>query len=221
MLDDRRNVTCGTMSNLFVVSDNVLKTPLLTEAGVTGVMRNKIIQQALSAGIEARELMISTDDVANASEVFLSNALIGIWPIREIEGTGLHTGTGYTEDHAGTARHRSPGMHRLTRWFIVVGAVVLLGFAAAIVLLRQNLSASMSIGDESVVIDIGSGTSLRGVAALLASKGFSVIQEVSRSTVVLPDGQRGSRPANTRFVRVLRHSSSWSYWLAARSNCTG
>ena len=49
-------------------------------------MRGKIIGQARAAGIETRELMISTDDVANASEVFLSNALIGIWPIREIEG---------------------------------------------------------------------------------------------------------------------------------------
>jgi branched-subunit amino acid aminotransferase/4-amino-4-deoxychorismate lyase len=36
--------------------------------------------------------MISTDDVANASEVFLSNALIGIWPIREIEGTDYARG---------------------------------------------------------------------------------------------------------------------------------
>ncbi len=92
MLDDRRCVTCGTMTNLFMVSDNVLKTPLLAEAGVTGIMRSKIIQQALSAGIEFRELIISTDDVANASEVFLSNALIGIWPIREIEGTVYERG---------------------------------------------------------------------------------------------------------------------------------
>ncbi|MEE9510548.1 MAG: aminodeoxychorismate lyase [Gammaproteobacteria bacterium] len=92
MLDDRRSVTCGTMTNLFMVSDNVLKTPLLTEAGVTGIMRNKIIQQALSSGIETRELIISTDDVANASEVFLSNALIGIWPIREIDGTDYARG---------------------------------------------------------------------------------------------------------------------------------
>lgn len=62
-------------------------------------------------------------------------------------------------------------MQGLTRWVIVLGAVVLLGFAAAIVLLRQNLTTSMSISDESVVIDIGSGTSLRGVAALLAEQG--------------------------------------------------
>lgn len=86
MLDDRRCVTCGTMTNLFMVADNVLQTPVLTEAGVAGIMRGKIIEQARAAGIETRELMISTDDVANASEVFLSNALIGIWPIREIEG---------------------------------------------------------------------------------------------------------------------------------------
>lgn len=62
-------------------------------------------------------------------------------------------------------------MRRLRRWFIVVGAVVLLGFAAAIVLLRQNLTTSMSIGGDPVVVDIGAGTSLRGVAALLAQQG--------------------------------------------------
>ncbi len=62
-------------------------------------------------------------------------------------------------------------MRRLRRWFIILGAVALLGFAAAIVLLRQNLTASMSIGGEPVVVDIGAGTSLRGVAALLAQQG--------------------------------------------------
>ena len=49
-------------------------------------MRSKIIDEARSAGIDTRELAISTDDVANAAEVFLSNALIGIWPVREIDG---------------------------------------------------------------------------------------------------------------------------------------
>lgn len=86
MLDGRCCVTCGTMTNLFLVSDNALLTPVLAEAGVAGIMRSKIIDEARSAGIDTRELAISTDDVANAAEVFLSNALIGIWPVREIDG---------------------------------------------------------------------------------------------------------------------------------------
>lgn len=92
MLDSRRCVTSGTMTNLFLVVDHALLTPLLTEAGVAGIMRSKILKEARSAGIETHELTISTDDVANASEVFVSNALIGIWPVREIDGKGYTRG---------------------------------------------------------------------------------------------------------------------------------
>lgn len=92
MLDSRGCVTCGTMTNLFLVADNALLTPVLTEAGVAGIMRSKILEEARSAGIETHELTISTDDVANAAEVFVSNALIGIWPVREIDGKGYTRG---------------------------------------------------------------------------------------------------------------------------------
>ena len=92
MLDSRRCVTGGTMTNLFLVADNALLTPVLTEAGVEGIMRGKILEEARSAGIETHELIISTDDVANATEVFVSNALIGIWPVREIDGKGYTRG---------------------------------------------------------------------------------------------------------------------------------
>lgn len=62
-------------------------------------------------------------------------------------------------------------MRGLTRWLIVLGGVVLLGLAASVALLRQNLTTSMSLGDDPVVIEIAGGTSLQSVAALLAHEG--------------------------------------------------
>lgn len=63
-------------------------------------------------------------------------------------------------------------MRRLRRWPIVLGGVVLLGFTASVVLLRQNLTTSMILGEDPAVIDVASGTSLQGVAALLAEQGI-------------------------------------------------
>ena len=62
-------------------------------------------------------------------------------------------------------------MRRLMRWPIVLGGVVLLGFTASVVLLRQNLTTSMILGEDPAVSDVASGTSLQGVAALLAEQG--------------------------------------------------
>ncbi|MEC7803526.1 MAG: endolytic transglycosylase MltG [Pseudomonadota bacterium] len=62
-------------------------------------------------------------------------------------------------------------MRRLMRWPIVLGGVVLLGFTASVVLLQQNLTTSMILGEDPAVIDVASGTSLQGVAALLAEQG--------------------------------------------------
>ncbi len=63
-------------------------------------------------------------------------------------------------------------MRRLRRWPIVLGGVVLLGFTASVVLLRQNLTTVMILGEDPAVIDVASGTSLQGVAALLAEQGI-------------------------------------------------
>ena len=63
-------------------------------------------------------------------------------------------------------------MRRLMRWPIVLGGVVLLGFTASVVLLRQNLTTVMILGEDPAVIDVASGTSLQGVAALLAEQGI-------------------------------------------------
>ncbi len=84
MLDQNGNVISGTMSNLFVVSESELLTPQLQNCGVKGVMRQKIMQIAGSEAIPVREVALSLQACLEADECFLSNSLIGIWPLRQL-----------------------------------------------------------------------------------------------------------------------------------------
>jgi 4-amino-4-deoxychorismate lyase len=85
MLDDDGHVIAGTMSNLFIATSGRLATPLLTACGVEGVMRGVILDIAAEAAIPREEALLSRQNLRRADEVFLCNALIGIWPVRRIE----------------------------------------------------------------------------------------------------------------------------------------
>lgn len=75
----------GTMSNLFLVSDERLITPDLENYGVAGIMRDHVIELARQHGISVEVAKIAPDALYNADEVFFCNSLIGIWPVRQIE----------------------------------------------------------------------------------------------------------------------------------------
>jgi 4-amino-4-deoxychorismate lyase len=75
----------GTMSNVFVVRRSRLRTPLVDLCGVAGVMRRVIMREADRAGIEVEECVLTAEDLAAADEVFLTNARIGIWPVRQLD----------------------------------------------------------------------------------------------------------------------------------------
>ena len=95
MQDDDDTVVCGTMTNLFLLSGRALLTPRIDRAGVAGVMRGRIIdgRVALPDGIDrVVEARIDLATLLAASEVFLTNAVIGLWPVRALaaaDGTPL------------------------------------------------------------------------------------------------------------------------------------
>jgi 4-amino-4-deoxychorismate lyase len=82
----------GTMSNVFVVEGSRLRTPRLDLCGVAGVMRRVVLREAERAGISIQEDVLGVDDVHKASELFLTNARIGLWPLRELDGRVLQPG---------------------------------------------------------------------------------------------------------------------------------
>lgn len=84
MCDSEGRVSCGSRSNLFFVIDGILVTPDVSLAGVAGMMRDKLIRLARERELGCEIGLISPDEVRHASECFVSNSLIGIWPVRRI-----------------------------------------------------------------------------------------------------------------------------------------
>lgn len=94
LLDAEDFVIGGISGNLFLVCGDRLLTPRMDRCGVRGVMRAAILQ-AFKARCEQRR--ISLDMLPEADEVFLSNAVRGVVPVRRIGhwefGVGPHTRT--------------------------------------------------------------------------------------------------------------------------------
>jgi len=84
MLDTENNVIEGTMTNLFMVKDNILQTPDLSFSGVKGVTRQRIIDFAIQKGIPLKVKNIKMEELIQADEVFVCNTVINIWPVKKI-----------------------------------------------------------------------------------------------------------------------------------------
>ncbi|MCK5190426.1 MAG: aminodeoxychorismate lyase [Methylococcales bacterium] len=93
MLDTNGNVVEGTMSNLFMVKDQILYTPAIEQSGVEGVLRNILISLAKKNQIKLIEKRISKEELLSADELFVTNSIIGIWPIKQIEIQQFEIGT--------------------------------------------------------------------------------------------------------------------------------
>lgn len=81
MLDYNNHLIEGTMSNLFIVKNQQLLTPTLTQAGIAGIMRAEILKLADKIGIMVVEQALTLEHLLDADEVFLSNSIINIWPV--------------------------------------------------------------------------------------------------------------------------------------------
>lgn len=87
LCDSGDRVVEASSRNIFIVRDDKLLTPRLNNAGVAGVMREIIIQNSETVIARAvTEAELSIDDVLSADEVFLTNSVTGIWPVKEIMG---------------------------------------------------------------------------------------------------------------------------------------
>lgn len=76
----------GTRTNLFLVrTDDTVVTPDLSQSGIAGVMRAQVLDSAATLGMRCMVQAVTADMVESARELFLTNSLIGIWPIRRIE----------------------------------------------------------------------------------------------------------------------------------------
>lgn len=85
MLDQAGHVIEGTMSNVFCVKDRVLMTAPIEHCGVAGVVRDMLIRSAAELGIATRICYFTVEQLLEADEIFVTNSVIGIWPVKLLE----------------------------------------------------------------------------------------------------------------------------------------
>lgn len=84
LLDSASRLVEGVASNLFLVRDGCVYTPRLHRCGVAGIVRELLLR----AGADGPRIVVADltlDDLLLADEVFLSNSIIGIWPVLKID----------------------------------------------------------------------------------------------------------------------------------------
>ncbi|MDR6846599.1 aminotransferase class IV [Flavobacterium granuli] len=82
LLNDTKNVVEALQGNIFMLKDNRLVTPPVSEGCLNGVMRKQILGLAKKiSGIEVAEEIISPFDLQKADELFVTNVIKGVQPI--------------------------------------------------------------------------------------------------------------------------------------------
>jgi 4-amino-4-deoxychorismate lyase len=77
-------VISGAMTNLFVVRGGRVQTPPVDRAGVAGILRQVVLRECAALGIPAVEQAVSPEDLPAADEAFVTNARIGVVPVRRV-----------------------------------------------------------------------------------------------------------------------------------------
>lgn len=88
LCDQEGKLVSGTMSNLFLRCGERLLTPRLDACGVAGVTRARVLALAEDLGIEVEQGEVTLATLERADEVFLTNSVIGLWPVRALEVAG-------------------------------------------------------------------------------------------------------------------------------------
>lgn len=92
LLDADGWVVEGTMSNIFMRVGQKLVTPDLSACGVAGLQRDRILKHTPTLGLTPEITHFSLPLLLQAEEIFISNSVIGIWPVRQIGNTRITLG---------------------------------------------------------------------------------------------------------------------------------
>jgi 4-amino-4-deoxychorismate lyase len=95
LLDTAGQVVGGTMSNVFLIREGSLVTPPVDRAGVAGVLRSIVLRESGKLGLRHEVRNVPGGELRVADEVFVTNARIGVVPVRSV-GEHSYTMNGIT-----------------------------------------------------------------------------------------------------------------------------
>jgi branched-subunit amino acid aminotransferase/4-amino-4-deoxychorismate lyase len=74
----------GTSTNVFILKGQQLRTPPLNQGILGGVTRQNVLRACKVADIDCVEAVVSIDDLKEADEIYVTNAVIGLTPVTKI-----------------------------------------------------------------------------------------------------------------------------------------
>jgi 4-amino-4-deoxychorismate lyase len=88
-LTDEAYLAEGIVSNIFWCKDDVLYTPAVGTGILNGITRKFVITLARNAGVEVREGFYKKEEAEAADEMFLTNSIQEIVPVKDFSGKGF------------------------------------------------------------------------------------------------------------------------------------
>lgn len=82
----------GATSNVFLVADDVVATPLLSLGILGGITRRLVIEAAADEGIDIAERLLFPTDLYRADEAFITSSLREVIPVVRADGVTLGEG---------------------------------------------------------------------------------------------------------------------------------
>lgn len=92
MLNTEGYVAECTGDNIFVIKDGIIYTPTVASGSLNGITRKAVIELALEAGFELREIQMSRYDMYTADELFLTGTAAEVVPVAEYDKRVIGTG---------------------------------------------------------------------------------------------------------------------------------
>jgi branched-subunit amino acid aminotransferase/4-amino-4-deoxychorismate lyase len=88
LLNSHDRIADATIANIFIVKDGMIKTPAISEGCVSGVMRRHLLQSLRKENMPVEETQLTMEEVLQASEIFLTNAIYGIKWVKQLGDSG-------------------------------------------------------------------------------------------------------------------------------------
>ena len=89
MCNNAGAICCASRANFFVIRGRRLQTPPLSDGVLDGIQRHLMLQHAASAGYEILEETLMPSDLPGIDEAFITNSLMGLMPLSQIDDLAL------------------------------------------------------------------------------------------------------------------------------------
>ncbi|HSU28397.1 MAG TPA: aminotransferase class IV, partial [Chitinophagaceae bacterium] len=93
VLNNHEAIADSSIANVFIIKNGEIRTPAISEGCIQGVMRRFVLEQLEILGYRVKTGRIGINDLEEADEVFLTNAIRGIRWVRQFRDKKYSNGT--------------------------------------------------------------------------------------------------------------------------------